>query len=64
MGSAGEWSLVAALCEWAKVALFWLPDVHRAGVRDTRLWRGSGSRWSVNFVFFIRVFLSWVQKRT
>lgn len=41
MGSAGEGSCVAACCEWAKAALFRLPDVHRSGVRGVRLWCGS-----------------------
>ena len=41
MGSTVELAFVAAFCGWAKATLFRLPDVHRAGVRGARLWRGS-----------------------
>ncbi|WP_206426983.1 hypothetical protein, partial [Agathobaculum sp. Marseille-P7918] len=58
MGSAGERALVAAFCEWASAALFRLPDLHRAGVRDTRLWRGSGSRSFLFFCFLMQISLS------
>ena len=58
MGSAGEGSLVAAFCGWAKAALFWLPDVHRAGVRGARLWRGSKFQSFLFGCFLMQIFLS------
>lgn len=58
MGSAGEGALVAAFCEWASAALFRLPDVHRSGVRDTRLWRGSKFRLFLFGCFLMQIFLS------
>ena len=58
MGSAGEWSLVAAFCGWAKAVQFRLPDVHRSGVRDTRLWRGSKFRSFLFCCFLMRISLS------
>lgn len=58
MGSADEWSRVFAFCGWAKAVLFRLPDVHRAGVRGARLWRGSVFRSFLFGCFLMQIFLS------
>ena len=58
MGSAGEGSLVAAFCKWAKAAFIRLPDVHRVGVRGARLWRGSKFRSFLFGCFLMQIFLS------
>ena len=58
MGSDGEGAHVFAFCEWAKATLIGLPDVHRSGVRDIRLWRGSKSRSFLLCCFLMQISLS------